>query len=232
VSGALAPSFSSDAREGAAVIPNHASARTHADSSGPAPASFLDLLRLNDRELDELIRIAGQGTEPEPQRLARRVRLEGQPRVRAELHHSRGFTGRFIVYPLDISAGGMAFLHGTYLHVGTTCIVHFLSARGEPVVVEGTVVRCRHIRGRSHEVGVSFREPFDMGLLVPSSGTGEASTADGGPTADSGAVDVGPIVAELNAIARALDGNPALAGRILKLAGELGRARSDRGRAA
>lgn len=74
-----------------------------------------------------------------------------------------GGTEVFIrVGPRDLSENGMAFLNGGYLHVGT--VVEFLLRlrSGEPIQIEATVVRCEHVYGRVHDVGLRFATAVEM----------------------------------------------------------------------
>lgn len=67
----------------------------------------------------------------------------------------------YVVKTRNISAGGMAFLHGGYVHVGTSCIVQLIRADGHWSDIPGRVVQCRYLRrGSLHEVGVLFDEPI------------------------------------------------------------------------
>ncbi|MGD9690020.1 MAG: PilZ domain-containing protein [Phycisphaerales bacterium] len=60
----------------------------------------------------------------------------------------------------DLSAGGASLLHSSYVHVGTTCVVHIPRAHGGTVPVAGRVVRCQFVRGKVHEFGVKFDVPI------------------------------------------------------------------------
>jgi hypothetical protein len=62
----------------------------------------------------------------------------------------------FIVPTRNISRGGMSFLHGQMMHLDQPCTVDLASNDGNWLTVEGTVVRCRHIRGMIHEIGLKF----------------------------------------------------------------------------
>jgi len=62
----------------------------------------------------------------------------------------------FIVPTRNISRGGMSFLHGQMMHIGQLCAVDLAAKDGTWLSVEGTVVRCRHIRGMIHEIGLKF----------------------------------------------------------------------------
>ena len=62
----------------------------------------------------------------------------------------------FIVPTRNISRGGMSFLHGQMMHLDQSCAVDLATNDGNWLTVEGVVVRCRHIKGMIHEIGLKF----------------------------------------------------------------------------
>lgn len=77
-----------------------------------------------------------------------------------------GATARFIVRPRDLSAGGIGFLHGSFLHPGRNCIIALKTVDGEGLLVNGRIVRCRCVRGRIHDVGMQFEKPVEIDNFV------------------------------------------------------------------
>lgn len=79
-----------------------------------------------------------------------------QGSIRLELRPTVGGKSTIRVACRNLSSGGISLLHNSYVHVGTACEV-FLPhpTRGE-VGIAGTVVRCSHLRGMIHEIGVKF----------------------------------------------------------------------------
>lgn len=69
---------------------------------------------------------------------------------------------RFSVCGRNISSGGMAFLHGGFLHSGTRMQVCLVRLDGKVSKVSGRVVRCRHVAGRIHEVGMIFDSKIEV----------------------------------------------------------------------
>ena len=63
---------------------------------------------------------------------------------------------QFVVPIRNISEGGVAFLHNTMLHLGTHCTIYVLLGKGRSFKTTGRVVRCRHLYGMIHEVGLKF----------------------------------------------------------------------------
>jgi CheY-like chemotaxis protein len=61
----------------------------------------------------------------------------------------------------NISEGGIAFLHGGFVHVGTRCLVRLISTYGTWDDVWGAVVRSAYVTGSIHEVAVQFDRRID-----------------------------------------------------------------------
>lgn len=76
--------------------------------------------------------------------------------VQVQIAQPGGSVTRFIVAPRNLSTNGMQFLHGGYVHVGTSCIANLLQLNGHTQLVRGTVVRCDYICGRVHDIGIKF----------------------------------------------------------------------------
>ncbi len=63
---------------------------------------------------------------------------------------------QFIVPIRNISEGGVAFLHGAMLRVGTHCTLYILLEKGRSFKTTGRVARCRYLQGMVHEIGLKF----------------------------------------------------------------------------
>lgn len=61
----------------------------------------------------------------------------------------------------DISASGMSFLHGGFVHLGTLCRVQVITMHGTWTDLTGSVVRCQYAEGGVHEVGIKFDREID-----------------------------------------------------------------------
>ncbi|MEM6459447.1 MAG: PilZ domain-containing protein [Planctomycetota bacterium] len=61
-----------------------------------------------------------------------------------------------LVRTRNLSAGGVGLIHNAFLYPGTPCHVALQTRHGESVALPGTVVWCRHVSGRGHEVGLRF----------------------------------------------------------------------------
>jgi AmiR/NasT family two-component response regulator len=81
--------------------------------------------------------------------------------VRMSILHADGTAASILVACRNLSSGGIGLFHSSYMHVGTPCAIA-LPRQGKPeAVVRGTIVRCRHVGGRVHELGVRFFQPIE-----------------------------------------------------------------------
>jgi len=76
--------------------------------------------------------------------------------------HPSGGVGRFLVSTRNLSGGGLSFLHGGFLHQGTSCRISLTRLDGREVVILGKVASCRHLAQRVHEIGVAFYEKIEI----------------------------------------------------------------------
>ena len=62
----------------------------------------------------------------------------------------------------NLSNGGIGLLHRSYLHLGTRCVVTLRHPFDGDFEIPGEVVRCIHIKGMIHEIGIKFDEEIDV----------------------------------------------------------------------
>ena len=79
-------------------------------------------------------------------------------RVPFQVRYANGDASTFDVACRNLSSGGVAVLHGAFMHVGTRCALVLPHSENGPTVIEGRVVRCEHRQGMVHEIGVKFDE--------------------------------------------------------------------------
>lgn len=124
----------------------------------------LDTLRLSPDEYFVLVSRLdsrhGERRGPD-QRTRTRIRY-WRRRTVVLVRHVNGSRIAYDVKPHNISRTGIAFLHGFYIHPNTDCETALWTVDKEPVAIRGKVVRCRHLQGKTHEVGVQFNEPIDL----------------------------------------------------------------------
>lgn len=126
----------------------------------PAPANTirLDAARLN-RLLDERD-AASEQNDNKPRRDYVRWAFR-EASIPMTVVHPGGSNAVVNVACRNLSSGGIAVLHSSYMHKGTQCFVSLPKADGSRMTVEGTVVRCVHVSGTIHELGVQFLKPID-----------------------------------------------------------------------
>jgi DNA-binding response OmpR family regulator len=146
------------------------------------PKRHLDLVRLNEQERAALFERLGTdgptGSVPAHKNRRAHPRLEfRRPDVAVTVVHPGGGESHFQVLARNLSASGIAFIHGGYIHPTTTCRLNFRTLSGEFETLVGAVVGCRHIEGTLHEVRVHFDRTIEPSTFVCHGDTGPASAA-------------------------------------------------------
>jgi len=123
----------------------------------------LDLIRLSEAKRQELLAKISSNKPSQTRRQRREhERYEyRQSYVHVEATHPGGGVGRYVVCARNLSAGGMSFVHGGFLHTGSELRITLPAVGENQQVVLGKVVMCRHLAGSLHEVGVQFHEKID-----------------------------------------------------------------------
>lgn len=164
---------------------------------------YSDSLRLDQQQFNDLVELRNRlpaSVGDSSRRTSRRLRMAGHHWVPAEMKGPTGEVSRIRVYPIDISAGGMSFIVGLFVHRGSEWTLTLYVNDGEMVYATGAAVRCEFIKGRAHEVGLRFEPPFDMALLSPPGAAAQLAPPPGftenppAPTVPQ-AVEVQPISA-------------------------------------
>jgi hypothetical protein len=134
--------------------------------SEPHGANCVDTLRLSTRDWDQVQALmdleredGGFGTRDQ-RRDPRHAYLVGGS-VLIEVMHPGGSRVRYLVRPRNLSRSGLGFLHGNFIYTGTRCVVMLLTRRGVSTPCTARVVRCRHIQGKVHGLGIKFDRPLD-----------------------------------------------------------------------
>jgi CheY-like chemotaxis protein len=66
----------------------------------------------------------------------------------------------------NLSRGGISILHGAYIHPGSAVTIFLINRNRVPTPIPGSIVRCRHVRGMVHEIGIKFTLPIDTREFV------------------------------------------------------------------
>lgn len=128
-------------------------------------SEYVDSLRLTSREhaeiLKELDGRQAKGLEAE-RRGEQRLRFAEQALLFVQLRHPGGTVGSYLVRTRNLSRTGIGFLHGGFVYSGTPCTVALRTVDKAMVEIDGRIVRCAHVRGHVHEVGVRFGKPIRL----------------------------------------------------------------------
>ncbi|MEQ9206300.1 MAG: PilZ domain-containing protein [Phycisphaerales bacterium] len=114
-------------------------------------------LRLGVRELDALLdkieQIRPSMDNPDRNFVRWNLRIV---RVDLTIEHQ---TGSKVVLPVatrNISRGGIAVLHSSFVYPNSRCHIGAVLEGGHKLDIKGTVKRCDHIGGKVHELGIKF----------------------------------------------------------------------------
>jgi CheY-like chemotaxis protein len=129
----------------------------------PANSIRLDSGRLN-RFLDDRDRLSAQN-ESKPRRDFVRWPFRNAC-IALTVVHPGGSNSVFNVACRNLSSGGIGILHSSYMHKGTRCFISLPRTDGQKVSMEGTIVRCSHVSGTIHEIGIQFLKPIDAKQYV------------------------------------------------------------------
>lgn len=128
-----------------------------------AAIQLVRTIRLDDAVIAEILTRLDVATKPAAQdrRAGRRFRY----RVKGCVMHVQGKGATsptaFVIHTQNISATGLAFLHGGFVYPGTRCVLRLVAADGRAKNVEATIVRCAYLQANVHHVAARFRHKID-----------------------------------------------------------------------
>lgn len=129
---------------------------------------MLDTLRLSMDQYCELLSqldttsVLNSGSN---NRRHERVRF-WRKQVMLRVHRPEGVSCPYLVPPNNISASGISVLNGFFIQTGAPCDLAIQKLDQEMLAVEGKVVRCRHLAGKVHEIGLSFNHKISLRRLI------------------------------------------------------------------
>ncbi|MBL4697908.1 MAG: response regulator [Phycisphaerales bacterium] len=86
--------------------------------------------------------------------------------VELTIEHGNGGKVTIPVATRNISRGGMSILHTSFVHLKSPCEVTLKLPGGNSQIIPGKIVRCNHLQGRIHEVGIAFNEQISTKELL------------------------------------------------------------------
>jgi hypothetical protein len=129
-----------------------------------------DSVRLSDIERRALLNSVTKRANSAPDAIRRsdtRFALPPGYKVVGEIKPPGSPSQKILVTMRDISRMGMAMLHGGYVYEGTQVRIVIVTTTNEPVCeVTGKVVRCVHVKGHIHDIGVRFDSPLPIEALL------------------------------------------------------------------
>ncbi len=145
------------------------------------PETTNNLLRMSDEDLVLLIGRLNHETGPvapaESNRACKRWPTTFQ-RMILTIRASANERQHLVCVPRNLSTGGLACIHGGFLHPGTSCHVTLQSRGRDGRTIEAEVVRCRHIERHLHDIGIKFVEPINPGDFLIEAGPGPMFNAE------------------------------------------------------
>lgn len=87
--------------------------------------------------------------------------------VRLTLHQPGGSAPTCEVGVRNISRAGAGLIHRAYVHPRTRCSLELTALDATTAHVPGLVVRCRHVDGLLHELGVEFESQLPLQRFLP-----------------------------------------------------------------
>lgn len=167
---------------------------------------YQDLVHMTEAErsaLAERMRIQSRNAKgPKGERRRDRRWEFSQAEIAVCVEHPGGGISKFLVCSRDLSAGGMAFFHGGFLHVGSRCKIVLGTLDGKRNVVSGTVTSCNLVEGRLHSIGIKFEQRIDPGTFLRDYVAMEPEPVQPAPHAQNAKGDkpIEPVFSSLNGI--------------------------------
>lgn len=114
-------------------------------------------LRLGQRELLKLVQAMDDGSDAQTSS-REHVRWEfAKTRVELTVNQPGGSRQTMIVATRNLSRRGIGVLHSAYVYPKSVCEICFTLDDGERISVAGEVMRCTHVDGRVHDVGIRLQ---------------------------------------------------------------------------
>ncbi len=124
---------------------------------------LIDTLCLSDEQWQALSKKLDQIVPCETSRRThKRVSYRKLAQIAVAIQMPDGKWAKYIVRSRDLSPGGIGFIHGAYIHVGSQCRVILKDREGKVVCLEGVVRHCDYLSGTAHDVGVQFDKPINL----------------------------------------------------------------------
>ena len=116
---------------------------------------------------DQLLQQLDAADKQDPGAAKRRAtRKSWRKRLKMLIVEPAGNERRVEVVTRNLSGGGLSFLNNGYLHTGSRCEMQLMTSDNAWVDIQATVLRCRYVAGRVHEVGIRFDQSVDESQFI------------------------------------------------------------------
>ncbi|NUQ52462.1 MAG: PilZ domain-containing protein [Phycisphaerales bacterium] len=168
-----------------------------------------DSIKLNDSERRALLERLALHDAVSLERSSRehkRLKVPSNITIEVILTHPGGGEVHVRAVVKDVSKTGLGMLYGGFLHHGTRVAVRFIGDDRNALIVQGAkVVRCVHVQGPVHEIGMRFdaEVPVDslFGLVDDRAGDDDSPQAAAYAQLDSMCNDIVRLVRSRNSFA-------------------------------
>ncbi|MCL4222359.1 MAG: Hpt domain-containing protein [Phycisphaerales bacterium] len=138
-------------------------ARIERHTSRVSSAGRLNTLGAQGRGLDALLDELDKANEGRTSTNRTHVRWPFRHvSIQALLTQPDGGEVRLSLACRNLSVGGMSVLHNSFLHPGTVVVVDLPRATHGVTKTRGRIVRCAHVRGTIHEIGIKFDDLINL----------------------------------------------------------------------
>lgn len=119
-------------------------------------------LGLREKDLGRLLnRMDGGRKDQQAGRVYSRWQFQ-QTAIPVLIQHPGGTEIEVRMACRNLSKGGIGLLHRGYLHLNTRCVLTLAHPLKGAMRIAGKVVRCLHVDGMVHEIGIAFDESIDI----------------------------------------------------------------------
>lgn len=128
---------------------------------------LIDTLHLSDEQWRTLAeRLDHDDPYTTGQRRHQRIAYRKLAQIAVAILQPGGKWAKYIVRSRDLSPGGIGFIHGSYIYLGSECRVILKDCNEQVTCLDGVVKRCELLEGTAHDVGVQFNEEIDVEQFI------------------------------------------------------------------
>jgi len=123
-------------------------------------------VRMDDAALRKLLdHLDASGVNATPHERRVYPRFTYRQIASIELRQPSGHVSVLKAPTRNLSRGGVEFLSQSYVHTGCRCRTELHSMYGEPLQIDGRVVRCQYVEHGVHTVAVQFDRQIDVTIF-------------------------------------------------------------------